>query len=144
MTRKSYVSVVSRKKNKRSESPAAFKKAPPPPAAELIVVDNPEEANEDAIVEIGSQVDLSNTGNFGGYTNNELAEARLSWTLTKTSLPIFWQMTPLNFLLEESHCTHILHIASEKSELNKAVASLLVHAKIMKLVCMPTKSFNYF
>jgi hypothetical protein len=50
---------------------AAIKTAPP--AAELIVVDDPEEANEDAIVDINSQVDLPKTGNFGSY-NNELAD----------------------------------------------------------------------
>jgi hypothetical protein len=66
---------VSRKKRSTECSPASRKKAPPPPPAdELIVVDDvvddSDNANENGIVEIDSQV-LPKTDDFGRYSDNE-------------------------------------------------------------------------
>jgi hypothetical protein len=65
---------ISRKKKRSTELAASYRKKapPPPPAAELIVVDDVDNANENGIVEVDSQVDLPKTGHFGSY-DNELA-----------------------------------------------------------------------
>jgi hypothetical protein len=62
------VYVHCKKKNKRSESPAAAKVAPQP--SEVVkLMDSQEEMEE-----IDSQVDLPQTGNVGGYHENEPAD----------------------------------------------------------------------
>jgi hypothetical protein len=68
-----------------------------PPGAKLIVVDNPEEAIND-IRDMNSQVDLPNTGNFGGYSNELADESGGGETVVdvdKNQSPDLWQTTPL-------------------------------------------------